>query len=234
MPSFRLHWSDLVSSISARGRSLRPGSKGPRIADFWLVGGHPPGRCRSYGRNCPARTAQRLWGRPVAGRIVVPRAEHGGDMKAAVVREFGKPLVIEDRPVPVPGPGQITIRMECPSDEQPRLDVIRSERLSKQGIGHQVDLAGCQVVGGTPVPVNGLGVCFGQFGNALRRSSGLPIDHCVHRGQPGQSPRTTTTGQCAPLTQWTLTEPSNIPVNAPRPWCPTTRRSASADSSTST
>ena len=28
-------------------------------------------------------------------------------MKAAVVREFGKPLVIEEVPVPTPGHGQI-------------------------------------------------------------------------------------------------------------------------------
>lgn len=34
-------------------------------------------------------------------------------MKAAVVTEFGRPLVIEDRPVPEPGPGQITVRMEA-------------------------------------------------------------------------------------------------------------------------
>jgi len=34
-------------------------------------------------------------------------------MKAAVVHKFGEPLVIEDRPVPEPGPGQITVRMEA-------------------------------------------------------------------------------------------------------------------------
>jgi propanol-preferring alcohol dehydrogenase len=34
-------------------------------------------------------------------------------MKAAVVHEFGRPLVIEDRPIPEPGPGQITVRMEA-------------------------------------------------------------------------------------------------------------------------
>jgi len=34
-------------------------------------------------------------------------------MKAAVVTEFGQPLVIEDRPVPEPGPGQVTVRMEA-------------------------------------------------------------------------------------------------------------------------
>jgi alcohol dehydrogenase, propanol-preferring len=34
-------------------------------------------------------------------------------MKAAVVPDFGEPLVIEDRPTPEPGPGQITVRMEA-------------------------------------------------------------------------------------------------------------------------
>lgn len=32
-------------------------------------------------------------------------------MKAAVVREFGKPLVIEEVPIPTPGPDQILVRM---------------------------------------------------------------------------------------------------------------------------
>src|SRR5580704_6817363 len=34
-------------------------------------------------------------------------------MKAAVVREFGQPLVLEDRPIPSPGRGQVTVRMEA-------------------------------------------------------------------------------------------------------------------------
>ncbi|MFE4667954.1 zinc-dependent alcohol dehydrogenase [Streptomyces sp. NPDC056716] len=34
-------------------------------------------------------------------------------MKAAVVRAFGAPLVIEDRPDPVPGPGQVRVRVEA-------------------------------------------------------------------------------------------------------------------------
>jgi propanol-preferring alcohol dehydrogenase len=34
-------------------------------------------------------------------------------MKAAVVRAFGQPLVIEDRPIPGPRPGQVAIRMEA-------------------------------------------------------------------------------------------------------------------------
>jgi alcohol dehydrogenase, propanol-preferring len=32
-------------------------------------------------------------------------------MKAAVVKAFGKPLVIEDVPVPVPGPGEILVKV---------------------------------------------------------------------------------------------------------------------------
>jgi alcohol dehydrogenase, propanol-preferring len=34
-------------------------------------------------------------------------------MKSAVVQQFGQPLVIEDRPVQEPGPGQVVIRMEA-------------------------------------------------------------------------------------------------------------------------
>lgn len=34
-------------------------------------------------------------------------------MRAAVVPAFGQPLVIEDRPVPEPGPGQVVVRMEA-------------------------------------------------------------------------------------------------------------------------
>src|SRR5687767_1038559 len=34
-------------------------------------------------------------------------------MKAAVVRTFDTPLVLEDRPVPSPGPGQVVVRVEA-------------------------------------------------------------------------------------------------------------------------
>src|SRR5712692_1725199 len=34
-------------------------------------------------------------------------------MRSAVVRRFGEPLVIEERPVPEPGPGQVVVRMEA-------------------------------------------------------------------------------------------------------------------------
>jgi propanol-preferring alcohol dehydrogenase len=34
-------------------------------------------------------------------------------MKAAVVREFGKPLTIEDVPIPLPGPGEVLVRVRA-------------------------------------------------------------------------------------------------------------------------
>ena len=34
-------------------------------------------------------------------------------MRAAVVRRFGEALIIEDRPIPEPGPGQVTVRMQA-------------------------------------------------------------------------------------------------------------------------
>jgi propanol-preferring alcohol dehydrogenase len=41
-------------------------------------------------------------------------------MRAAVVPGFGQPLVIEDRPVPEPGPGQVVVRMEASGLCHPR------------------------------------------------------------------------------------------------------------------
>lgn len=39
---------------------------------------------------------------------------NGNVLKAAVVHQFGKPLVIKDVPVPVPGPGEILVKvMAC-------------------------------------------------------------------------------------------------------------------------
>jgi len=34
-------------------------------------------------------------------------------MRAAVVRQFGEPLIIENRPIPEPGPGQVTLQMQA-------------------------------------------------------------------------------------------------------------------------
>ncbi len=34
-----------------------------------------------------------------------------GLMKAAIVHEFGKPLLIENVPIPVPGPGELLVKV---------------------------------------------------------------------------------------------------------------------------
>jgi propanol-preferring alcohol dehydrogenase len=36
-----------------------------------------------------------------------------GMMKAAVVRSFGKPLAIEDVPIPTPGPGEVLVKVRA-------------------------------------------------------------------------------------------------------------------------
>src|SRR5262249_55385288 len=73
----------------AAGRAAQPGP--------WV-------RKRRDLRPCPGRCADNQAGRD--SRAILEET-----MKAAVVRQFGQPLVIEDRPVPVPGPGQLTVRM---------------------------------------------------------------------------------------------------------------------------
>ncbi len=50
-------------------------------------------------------------------------------MKAAVVREFGKPLVIEDAPIPTPGPGMIVVKIEATGAGDP----LRNWRLLQDG-----------------------------------------------------------------------------------------------------
>lgn len=77
-------------------------------------------------------------------------------MKAAVVHEFGAPLVIEDVPIPEPGPGQILVKLEacgvCHTDlhasrgewpVKPKLPFIPGH----EGVGHVVKLGpGARVV----------------------------------------------------------------------------------------
>ena len=36
-----------------------------------------------------------------------------GTMKAAVVSSFGKPLAIEDVPIPTPGPGEVLVKVRA-------------------------------------------------------------------------------------------------------------------------
>ena len=53
-------------------------------------------------------------------------------MKAAVLREFGKPLVIEEKPVPKPGPGEVLVKIMasglCVSDihiQEGKINTVR-------------------------------------------------------------------------------------------------------------
>ena len=66
-------------------------------------------------------------------------------MKAAVLRELGKPLSMEDVPTPVPGPGQVLIRTEacgvCHSDlhlANGDWDLLRSITKLPLILGHEV------------------------------------------------------------------------------------------------
>ena len=47
-------------------------------------------------------------------------------MKAAVVREFGKPLTIEEVPVPRPDPGHVLVKIEAVSYTHLTLPTIYS------------------------------------------------------------------------------------------------------------
>lgn len=40
-------------------------------------------------------------------------------MRTAVIKQFGSPLVIEDRPVPEPGRGQIRVKIETSTLRSP-------------------------------------------------------------------------------------------------------------------
>ncbi|MCM2551490.1 alcohol dehydrogenase AdhP [Burkholderia glumae] len=70
-------------------------------------------------------------------------------MKAAVVREFGKPLAIEEVPVPVPGPGQILVRIAATGVCHTDLHAAEGDWPVKpkppfipghEGVGHVVDV----------------------------------------------------------------------------------------------
>lgn len=57
----------------------------------------------------------------------------GGRMKAAVLKEFGKPLVIEEKEIPVPGPGQVLVKVKasglCSSDLHIQDGIIGTVRI---------------------------------------------------------------------------------------------------------
>src|SRR3954449_1044953 len=61
--------------------------------------------CQVLRPYCPVRCARRLdtHHHRLKGRL----------MKAAVVREFHQPVVLEDRPIPEPGFGQVLVKIEA-------------------------------------------------------------------------------------------------------------------------
>ncbi len=147
------------------------------------------------------------------GRAAVPRPDDDHHLRAVHGDRAGQVR-----------PDEVQPRRGAPVPQQPRLDVLRAQRLGQQRVGHQVDLPRRQVVGGAPVGVDRVRLSAGQ--RALLGRG--------HHAQCWSLPRTTTTGQNAPVTQCRLTEPRSIPVNARCPRLPTTSRSASFDASIST
>jgi len=119
-------------------------------------------------------------------------------MRAAVVPGFGQPLIIEERPVPEPGPGQVVVRMEasglCHTDihaasgdwpVKPTVPFIPGH----EGVGIVTDL-GPGVVGpkaGTRVAVPWLGYACGTCRYCLtgwetlcqaQQNTGYSVDGC--------------------------------------------------------
>lgn len=104
--------SSAAPVVFSQGRSVPAGDQRPlsrqraeRDAEF-----RPPdtgGHHGSHDRRRDPRLPRRLPPRRRRTRLTrSPRKRNEGSMKAAVVREFGKPLVIEERPGPEPGIGQ--------------------------------------------------------------------------------------------------------------------------------
>src|SRR5215469_5381393 len=119
-----------MSAIRAHGTKTHV----PRAEQHRRAGTYATPHAREAGRCCwPARRSRpvpivcgRRTGGPGAGWLLAlnqsPTSGHTAiyvtsgrstAMKAAVVREFKQPLVIEDRPIPEPGDGQILVRIEA-------------------------------------------------------------------------------------------------------------------------
>jgi len=124
-------------------------------------------------------------------------------MKAAVVRNFGEPLVIEDRPVPEPGPGQITVRMEASGLCHTDIHAANGDWPVKpvppfvpghEGVGtvHAVGAGVTGVTEGETVAVPWLGYACGTCRYCLtgwetlcssQRNTGYSVDGGAHRGE---------------------------------------------------
>ncbi|MFJ8441285.1 hypothetical protein [Kitasatospora griseola] len=64
-------------------------------------------------------------------------------MKAAVVRDSAPPLVVEDRPVPAPGPHRVLVRPEACGLRRTGTPAARGDRPAEPGpAGHAVGPSG--------------------------------------------------------------------------------------------
>lgn len=117
-------------------------------------------------------------------------------MKAAVVKEFGKPLVIEDQEVPTPGPGEVLVKMEtsglCHTDihawrgdwpVKPKLPLIPGHE--GVGIVEAVGEGVTRVAAGTRVAIPWLGIACGTCEHCIsgwetlcesQQNSGYSVD----------------------------------------------------------
>jgi hypothetical protein len=107
---------------------------------------------------------------------------------------------IHDAQIPLPDSAievsvdEVETRGRAPVAEQPRLDVFRPQRLTKEWIVEQVDLADREIVGGTPVgietpklicgedgpPLDGTGPRHGRFDD---RHESTSLSHHMNRAR---------------------------------------------------
>jgi alcohol dehydrogenase, propanol-preferring len=164
-------------------------------------------------------------------------------MKTAVVPEFGAPLVIEERPIPEPGPGQITVKMEasglCHTDihaahgdwpVKPKPPFVPGH----EGVG-TVHMVGDGVTGlrvGERVAVPWLGYACGTCRYCLtgwetlctsQRNSGYSVDGCfaeyflAEAAYAGRVPDGVSSLDAAPLTCAGVTTYKAVKVGNVRP-----------------
>ena len=171
------------------------------------VARHPAGEGEPPEQLAQARTVLRHTRPDLAVAALQPGVGQPG--RAAVARADDQEHVLvplADGPVQV-GPDEVQARGGAPVAKKPRLDVIRFERLGQQRIGEQVDLAGGQVVGGAPVPVQR-----GQLGISQRSGNGG--GHRSPRSIAVDLARTRASMPSRPLCM--LAQPGDIGVNAQR------------------
>ncbi len=96
----------------ARAGAGRAWNPWPPLSSGNVAAASAIGRARRAGRSCAASTRTPRNGRKVPGPSQRSRAMDR-TMKAAVVRAFGQPLVIEEVAVPRPGPGDVLVKIEA-------------------------------------------------------------------------------------------------------------------------